>query len=159
MKVTLIGKGKGWEDAPAEGETWGIHSLCLRRPVSMVWDMHKIDRSDKEQAKIIKYVNDNKVSYMTLKKHKDIPTSIEFPVKGMPSKYARSSVAYMVWYASYIGATEIEIFGIYLAFETEYYEQRPSIEYWIGYARGKGIEVTINEPTTICKGWLYGYTG
>ena len=156
MKVTLIGKGKGWEDAPAEGETWGIHSLCLKRPVSMVWDMHNLEETE-EQEEIIEYVNKDKVPYMTLKKHDNIPTSIEFPVEEMPLEYAKCSIDYMIWYAYYIGATEIEMFGIYLVREEEYYTQRPSVEYWIGYVRGKGVEVIINEPTTICKGRLYGY--
>ncbi len=162
MKVILIGKAKGWNDAPSDCETWGIHSLCLRMEgLSMVWDMHeKNDGCEpKQQQMIVDYVNENKIPYMTLKKHDDIPTSIEFPIEEMPLKYAECSIAYMVWYAYHIGATEIEMFGINLELYSEYYEQRPSVEYWIGYVRGKAIKVTINEPTEICKSkkGLYGY--
>ena len=66
----------------------------------------------REQGKLtaIKDVNDNEVPYMTLKKHDNIPTSIAFPLDEMPLKYAESSIAYMIWYAVHIGATEIETF-------------------------------------------------
>ena len=160
MKIILVGKANGWNKAPSEGETWGVHSICLKRPVSMVWDMHKIDETKtEEQAKIIKYVNDNEVPYMTLRKHEDIPTSIGFPIYAMPLMYAECSIAYMVWYAVYIGATSIEMYGVRLGFDDEYHEQRPSVEYWIGYARGKGVEVIIHGQSTICRGnaKLYGY--
>ncbi len=162
MKVILIGKARGWNDAPGEGEAWGIHSLCLRMEgLSMVWDMHKKNDGcePKQQEMIVDYVNEEKIPYMTLKKHEDIPTSIEFPIEEMPLKYSECTMAYMIWYAYHIGATEIEMYGIWLTLDSEYYVQRPSIEYWIGYVRGKGVEVTIHEPTEICKSrrGLYGY--
>jgi len=160
MKIVIIGKAPGWKKAPSEGETWGIHSLCLWRPVSMVWDMHRTDEiKTEEQADIIKYVNDNKVPYMTLKKHKDIPTSIEFPLNEMPLIYSECSVAYMVWYAVHKGATQIDMYGVCLGLEEEYRDQRPSVEYWVGYARGKGITVIIHGKSAICRGSqkLYGY--
>lgn len=163
MKIILIGKAEGWWNAPREGETWGIHSLCLKREVKMVWDMHKIEINEgcepKQQQMIIDYVNEDKVPYMTLKKHDDIPTSMAFPIEEMELKYSESSISYMVWYAIHIGATEIDLYGILMAAFDEYHEQLKSVEYWIGYARGKGIKVTIHEPTAICKGrqGLYGY--
>lgn len=165
MKVILIGKGKGWWNAPEFGNIWGIHSLCLRREgLSMVWDMHKIDEDNNgcepaQQEMIIDYINEEKIPYMTLRRHDDIPTSIAFPIWEMPLQYAECSMSYMIWYAYYIGATEIEMYGICLGIDSEYYVQRPSVEYWIGYVRGKGVKVTINEPTEICKSrkGLYGY--
>jgi len=74
-------------------------------------------------------------------------------------KYSESTISYMIWYACYLGATELDLYGIFMAAFDEYHEQLKSVEYWIGYARGKGIKVTINEPTQICKGrhGLYGY--
>ncbi len=162
MKIILIGKSNGWNKAPSDGESWGVHSVCLKRKVSMVWDMHRIDEiKTEEQEKIIKYVNDNEVPYMTLKKHDNISTSIKFPLEEMPLIYAECSMAYMIWYAYYIGATEIDVYGVQLGSEEEYHTQRPSVEYWVGYVRGKGVIVTIHGSSTICRGKakLYGYTG
>lgn len=166
MRISIVGKAKGWEDAPYEGIVWGIHSHCLERPFTMVWDMHKIYGTDEErgcnsetQSRILGYINENKIPYMTLKKYDNIPTSIEFPLDEMPLEYAESSVAYMIWYACREGATGIDLFGVDMSNFDEYHDQLKSADYWIGYARGKGIKVTVNEPTAICKGYrgLYGY--
>ena len=169
MKVILIGKGNGWENAPQDGNTWGVHSVCLRRPVKMVFDMHKIgeteylegltDQWKYEQGKIFEYVTENNIPLVTLKKLDNIPNSIEFPLDKMHLKYCECSIVYMIVYAILEGATEIDMYGVVLEVGDEYTVQRKSVEYWIGYARGKGIEVTINEPTKLCKGerGLYGY--
>jgi len=166
MRISIVGKAQGWEDAPYEGIVWGIHSHCLTRSFTMVWDMHKIDGTDEErgcnsetQSRIIEYINKNKTPYMTLEKHDNIPTSIEFPLEEMPLKYSESSVSYMIWYAYHLGATEIELFGVDMSNFDEYHEQLKSTDYWIGYVRGKGVEVTVHEPTAVCKGYrgLYGY--
>ncbi len=164
MKITLIGRGPNWQDAPEDGETWGIHAICLDMPVKMVWHLHRFDDDDYEgapegEAKIVEYVNDNKIPMMCLKKHKNIPTSIAFPIDEMFPKYSESSMSYMIWYAIHIGATELDLYGIFMAAFDEYHEQLKSVEYWVGYARGRGIKVYINEPTQICKGrqGLYGY--
>ena len=48
--------------------------------------------------------------------------------------------------------------GIDLAQTSEYAWQRPSVEYWIGIARGAGIEVDIPECSDILKtGEMYAY--
>ena len=166
MRITIVGKANGWEDAPYEGIVWGIHSHCLLRPFTMVWDMHKLYGTETErgcnleaQLKIIEHINKNKIPYMCLEKYDNIPTSIAFPIDEMPLKYAESSIAYMIWYAYHEGATEIDLYGINMCNFDEYHEQLKSAEYWIGYARGNGVKVTINEPTAVCKGQrgLYGY--
>lgn len=168
MKVILVGRAKGWQDAPDEGNIWGIYVVCLYRPCSMVWHMHKFETEEylnepandmENERKVIEYVNEDKIPMMCLKKHDNIPTSMEFPLDEMPLKYAESSIGYMIWYAYHIGATEIEMYGINMAMTSEYRVQLKNVEYWIGYVRGKGVRVTVNEPTEICKGkqGLYGY--
>ena len=159
MEVILIGKGVGWEEAPREGHTWGVHSVCLRRPVEIVFDMHKVDglRGNPEQEKIFEYVCENKIPYITLNVLPYIPTSKAFPIESMPVKYCECSLCYMIFYAVLYGADKISLYGFNMTTNDEYYNQRMSVEHWIGYARGKGIEVVINEPTTLCKAPLYGY--
>lgn len=60
------------------------------------------------------------------------------------SDYLTSSSAYMMAYAILQGATEIAIYGVDMATDDfEYFWQRPCMEAWVGFARGKGIKVTI----------------
>lgn len=161
MKVIIIGKGSGWENAPAKGETWGVNNLCLRRDVKLVFNMHDLDKHRNHPLfnKTIDHVNEHSIPIVTQKKYSRIPTSISFPLDKMPKKYFGNGIDYMVAYALYKKATHIDMYGVVMETDTEYTLHRPSLEYWIGHAEGKGIIVTIHKPTQVCcnpKG-LYGY--
>lgn len=68
------------------------------------------------------------------------------------SLYLTSSPAYMMAYAILIGATEISIYGVDLSIsDHEYFWQRPCMEAWIGFAKGRGIKVYIPEISHIGK--------
>lgn len=72
--------------------------------------------------------------------------------------YLTSSIAYMMAYAILQGAKEIGIWGCDLAVDdNEYFYQRPCMEQWIGFAKGKGIRVTIPEVSSLGKSaFIYG---
>lgn len=68
------------------------------------------------------------------------------------STYLTSSPAYMIAYAILNGATEIGLYGVDLSIsDHEYFWQRPCVEAWIGFAKGRGIKVTIPEVSHIGK--------
>ena len=72
------------------------------------------------------------------------------------SKYFTSSIAYMVAYALFTGATEINIFGVDMEHDTEYATQRPCLAYWIGFARAKGCNIKVMSVLDE-RPFLYGY--
>lgn len=51
----------------------------------------------------------------------------------------------------------IEMYGVELAQEIEYVMQRPSTEFWVGYAMARGIQVYVPAKTRILQGTMYGY--
>ena len=165
MKVIIIGLGSSWNRAPMEGEVWGLNTLILRRPVKRLFLMHDIDlyleTNQFEIKETIEEVNKLDIPVMTIKKHKLIPNSVEYPLNDMPSKYFTNSFAYMIAYAIHKGATSIDLYGIPLTKKPEYMEQRNCIEYWLGYARGKGVEIRIFGLTALfgtgLHAGLYGY--
>ena len=112
MKVIIIGKASGWENAPMEGETWGVNGLILRRPVKLAFQMHDIDEIYKNFKEEIDKVNELNIPVITQKKHKLLPTAIPFPLDEMPIKYFTNSIAYMIAYAIYKKAKEIEMYGV-----------------------------------------------
>jgi len=117
----------------------------------------------------------------------DIPTGIRYPIERMIEKfgdYFTSTVACMLalaideidrlvmprfaalppsenpaWalrqlYAEYC----IGIFGIDLIVGTEYFHQKACVEYYIGQACGRGIEVALPPETALCKqAYRYGW--
>lgn len=86
--------------------------------------------------------------------YQDIPASLPFPKeaveKGLPrGDYQTSSISWEVALAILMGAKKIGIYGVDMANDTEYAEQRPCLEYWMGIAEGRGIEVDIPETSDL----------
>jgi hypothetical protein len=68
------------------------------------------------------------------------------------SLYLTSSPAYMIAYALLQGATEIQLYGVDLSIsDHEYFWQRPCVEAWIGFAKGRGVKVIIPEVSHVGK--------
>lgn len=109
---------------------------------------------------------------------------IQFPLGEILDRYAglsgrtylTNTVSLMVALAIFehdsgLTVGEIGLYGINMAqhglaggggnsgwFTSEYARQRPSVEYWLGFAEGKGIKVTIPDPSDLLKcSAIYGY--
>jgi len=68
------------------------------------------------------------------------------------SLYLTSSPAMMVCLAILRGYPYMEIYGVDLVIEDfEYFWQRPCMEAWIGFARGKGHEVVLHDSSPVCR--------
>lgn len=66
--------------------------------------------------------------------------------------YLTSSSAYMMAMAILDGATHIGVYGVDMAVDDhEYFWQRPCMDGWIHFARGRGIEVIIPEISNVGK--------
>jgi hypothetical protein len=68
------------------------------------------------------------------------------------SLYLTSSPAMMLCLAMLRGYQDIELYGVDLAVDDfEYFWQRPCMEAWIGFARGKGLNVTLHESSPVFR--------
>jgi hypothetical protein len=69
------------------------------------------------------------------------------------SLYLTSSPAYMMSHAMLIdGLTDIGLYGVDLSIDDhEYFWQRPCIEAWIGFAKGRGINIHIPDISHVGK--------
>ena len=171
MKITLLGKARGWMQAGRHnclpGEVWGLNVHCLMRPYDKIFEIH--DRANtgashtpKEILEIIETVNRRNIPFITLdpKEWPEIPSAVAFPLKEMPYLYFTSSFDYMIAYAIWYGATEIQMFGCKVIAGGSHEFARPNIEFWLGYAIAKGIKITIHPPSDLLKlrnDKLYGY--
>lgn len=171
-EVYIIGKGLGWQDAPEEGDLWGIADLIVRRPITMVWEMHHLDEARMTHISAVRYASAMNIPVMTLSKYDFLPTAIEYPIDEVKAKfmtpytdhddYFASSVAYMIAYALYKGYKVIHLYGVCLnRFFYESYRTRSGVEFWIGLAIGRGVKVNICSPysevMTTWDGRMYGY--
>ena len=72
--------------------------------------------------------------------------------------YEGSTPCWMLMWAIMEGFTEIHIYGIHLATEWEYVEQRPNMEFILGAASALGVKIVLPTTTPICQGkFRYAY--
>ncbi len=148
--VCIVGRGTGWDLAPPIDKAliWGVNALLLQRPVHVTFDMHDLDnlhyRSIFQGAEIelIKRLN---MPLISIKKYPDIPSSFEYPlfdvIRYTGVDYFTNTIDYMIAFAIYCGFKEINLYGVNMATNSEYAYEKPGVDFWIGYALGKGIKV------------------
>ena len=69
--------------------------------------------------------------------------------------YFTSSIAWLMGLAILEQPQTIGLYGVDLILNKEYERERPCIEYWIGRAQDRGINVEISKISTLIKGPLY----
>lgn len=68
------------------------------------------------------------------------------------SLYLTSSPAMMLCLALLRGYPYVELYGVDLCIDDfEYFWQRPNMEFWIGFARGRGCDVVLHPLSPVCK--------
>ena len=103
----------------------------------------------------------------------EVPSSVPIPLrefceKFIAGKFSRgvayqrilemgSTFSYVIPMAIMAGAQRIEFYGVELAQEVEYIEQRPSTEFWMGVAGAHGVEIHVPRVTRVLKANFYGY--
>lgn len=137
-------------------EIWGLNELYQYMPINRFHRWFEIhhpkDLTVDEAGK--KHLRDMAAFDIPVYMHehyKDIPPSMPFPrtelERLLGSEYFTSSPAWMLGMAIAFGFRTIHVYGIDMAQETEYAEQRPCCEYWLGRAHAMGIDVYL-PPTS-----------
>jgi hypothetical protein len=86
--------------------------------------------------------------------HPDIPASVAFPIQEIVAQfggYFTNTVSYMIALAIAMEPEAIGVWGVDMACSAEYRAQRPSCEYFLGIAKGMGIEVVIPPQADLLK--------
>lgn len=170
-KVAIVGFAPHRKLAPWNDESfeiWGINDLYAREDVTR-WDrwfqIHNPDHYTGSQGRdtiremYAEYAKWDCPVYL-LEKHKDIPNSVEFPLRKLVDKYGdyfNNSISWLLAFAMSEGFKEIHLYGVDMATHSEYGHQRPSCEYFIGLARGQGINVVLPKESSLLRSkYLYG---
>jgi len=128
------------------------------------WEVHKREEYLADQVPgtdYLKWLQECPIPIMMIDTAPDIPNSVRMPIEDWSAEfgdYFYSTISYMLAYAIMQQPEEISIWGIDLAHDSEYEYQKPSAEYLIGIARGRGIKVTIPPESALVRGmYRYGY--
>lgn len=170
-KVAIVGYTHSNRDAPFdsdEWQIWGLNNLHLWVSDTRwdAWfDIHdeKTITQDERHVEWLGREHPFPV-YMFNPRPAEWPASVQYPVDDIKNRwgtYFTNSISWMVAFAIEqvewaIGdGAEIGIYGVDMAVGGadggEYGFQRPSCEYFIGAARGMGIEVTIPGASDLLK--------
>lgn len=180
-KVAIVGFAGTRDMAPFKDpdiEIWSCNNLYkfipktdrifqLHRPDLLIADHHGV--TGKEH---IEYLQTCNIPIYMQEHYDDIPTSVRYPIEevteafgiprngdeGVKDAYFTNTISFMIALALLEGFEEIGIYGVDMAVGTEYAEQRPSCEYYIGIAKGKGVKVIIPAEADLLKTrFMYGY--
>lgn len=157
-----------------EYELWAVNNLYVKYP-NIKWakwfEFHEIKRrgfsyyrrgykhypinSTQTVNEYLSKINDLGCPVMMRKELKIIKNSIAFPFKELIKKYGDYWGCSFAWITAYAieqyDVDEIAYFGVGLN-GSEYYYQRPSTEYYIGIAKGRGIKIYIHRSTDLLRG-------
>ena len=152
-----------------DGEIWGLPWDEGRWPFfDRYFEIHPLDLLRKPEAQrrdgYEERLKSLPILYMQ-EAYEDIPNAIRYPVEKVVDNlgfdYFNSSIAYLMGMALLEGADKIGIWGVDMAdlepvpgdpsYISEFAYQRPNMEYLIGLARGRGVDVYIPERSPLTK--------
>jgi hypothetical protein len=162
--VECWGINDGWKQLPGgrhfdEWHRWfDVHPIShinAKRPMGRIWYETQTDLA--------------RPIYMT-RRHKTIPCSTPYPLREVQSvfqgeEFFTSSLDYCIALALYEGVDRLEIYGadMYASHERQHRDiyrknQREGASYWMGRARGMGVEVVTQTGSSLCRTeYLYGF--
>lgn len=157
-----VGFTSSHKEAPFGDPDWliaGCNNLWKFIPSEhcQFWfDLHPIEdiRADKEQEA---WLQNCKIPVFVLKEQPDWPTSITFPrddVLAAFPPYFTNTISWqiglsMAW--CYDVLKNLSIYGVDMAQQTEYAKQRPSVEFALGTAYGRGVGLHIPKTSDLLK--------
>lgn len=181
-KVAIVGCSDSKMLAPfddPEFEIWGVNNLYPHIPRATRWfEIHELTHDGKQHLRrgknefrgqsvddylenLGKWAKEQDCTIYTQRKWDNMPTSTPYPLQEMLSRfgnYFTNSISYELALAIAEGFTEIHVYGVDMAVDTEYHHQRPSCEFFLGIAAGLGIKIHIPQEADLLKTrFLYGF--
>lgn len=168
MRVNIIGSAPGWEECPEDnGYIWAVNNCHILRNVDLVIDIHRnrLNPTEEKDKDHMAGLEEKNIPTYANNLIEDQPHIMKYPkddiIREFDSDYFGSGIDYIVALAIYKGATEIHIYGVMMAKGSEYAHQKPSLEHWIGIAKGRGVKVEVHgEHSSLLRtknGLRYGY--
>jgi len=169
MKIAIVcGAPSSEMLAPFDDPTWEIWCLGNRltrykdKRVTRIFEIHDYLAERHDPKEYAEWLISHNIPLVVGDKFPSTTTDrkivMRFPFEEVErmygSLYLTASPAYMIAMALLEHADEIAIYGCDLAIDDhEYFWQRPCVEAWIGFAKGRGVKVTIPTQSHVgrCK--------
>lgn len=183
-RIAILGFGRTVVDAPVSDPTWelwgmnGFHRAAepdfgITAPEDRygLWlDMHTLDytreygiRAKIGDAQERWLERPHPFRILSIEERPEWPSVEAYPIDFVIARTGRDYFTSTIAYALALVLTmddvaEVGLWGVDLAHDTEYADQRPCAEYWIGRCEAAGIKVTIHERSALLRQRVrYGY--
>ena len=172
--VSIVGLSPSSRDAAfaeVEGDMWSVNTghFCFT-PEQLsrftAWfQLHprrEFEMANKDRPQHLEWLKTCDIPVYMERQWDDIPTSVRYPreeifnIVGLD--YFTSSVAYMIALAIYQKYDEIHLYGIDMPSQTEYFNERPCVEFWLGVAMANDINVYMPDKCPLLRGRKYAET-
>ena len=148
-------------------EIWGLNGVFALidflniTNITRWFEIHSLE-GIQEEARLDEFYKTLTTPIYMREAFPNYPSSVKYPLNEIlqkfPRAYFNNTVSWMIALAIYEGYEDISIFGVDMAQGTEYANQRPSCEYFLGYCEGAGINVYIPDESDLLKTpFLYGF--
>lgn len=172
--VYIVGFAPTWTETPWDdpsAERWGmnaLHKVAGDKPWDRWYQLHDIATHHKEDfAEHTTWLRESNLPVIMWPEHLPkyahlVPNAIPYPKQAIldyfaPHSYFTNTVSWMIAHAIYESRAKIGVYGVDMAQSTEYGAQRPSCEYFLGIAVGRGIEIDLPLTSDLIKTpFLYG---
>lgn len=152
LKIALVGSAPtSCRLAPYQDPSWqiwgcspGLYGVAQR--IDLWFELHRFEPGQTWfSPEYCMWMAKARFKVMMAEKRAEIPPSEEIPAQELVAKYGpyffTSSLAWMMAMAMEMGATKIGLWGVDMAADEEYGDQRSGLHYFAMLARAKGIEV------------------
>jgi len=167
-KLVILGTANTMKDAPFEDDDFDVwtvstamtHGKDRVKRVSRIFELH-CDHKWKNRQNRIPLMNERNVPVYMQRHNEEIPKSVPYPIGTILNKYRdymTNSISWMMALAIEEGYKELHFYGVHMVTTSEYADEMPSCEYFLGLAEGLGIKVYIPPAADMLKATkLYGY--
>ena len=160
-QIWIRAKGPTWalcpEDKPENTEVWGLNSSYRERASQLdrMFILHDIrETMFHEDYDLVPELNALGIPIHTAGIYQVLDNCEDFPANLLQTEfdtlYFLNSIAWMIAMACYLQPKELHLYGVDYAFGVDLNE-KTSTEFWIGYAKGMGIKVTIPDASHLLK--------
>ncbi len=158
-------------------QTWAINALGHIIQCDKIFHMDDVRIQEirakalpkSNTAAMLEWMTTTTTPIMTSRPHPDYPSTLAFPLAEVMAEfncgYFNSTCAYAVAYAIWIKAEKISLYGVDFTYPNAHDAEkgRACVEYWLGMAAARGIEIIIPKSSTLLDAMhtqaerFYGY--
>ena len=153
--IIILGRGQSGKCDFKADEVWGINGVGDKYPDGHFDKMFAFDTFPE-------WYTDNMRKFAPIVSWRDY-ADIKYPLKSITkyfkSEYFTNTITYMIALAIYQKVERISLYGIDASYGGQYHQDKSGVEYWIGRAIERGIDVVCPKDSHLLRtvtGEVYG---